>query len=55
MVQTRDLGQHSSGPQESVEIGGQGDVGAFVGMWRGRVAKFYSKYMATADTSKSKQ
>jgi hypothetical protein len=27
---------------------------AFVGMWRARVAEFYSKYMATADTSESK-
>jgi hypothetical protein len=29
--------------------------GAFVGMWRERVARFYSKYMATADAERANQ
>jgi hypothetical protein len=29
--------------------------GAFVGMWRDRVAHFYSKYMATADAERANQ
>ena len=29
--------------------------GAFVGMWRARVAEFYSKYMATASAGEAKQ
>jgi hypothetical protein len=28
---------------------------AFVGMWRERVAHFYSKYMATADAERAHQ
>ena len=31
------------------------EISVFVGMWRARVAEFYSKYMATAAAGEAKQ
>ena len=48
MVQTRDLGNTLPAVKHAWKSVDKLTSGAFVGMWRDRVAQFYSKYMATA-------
>jgi len=45
MVQTRDLAEYPSGHQRRWKTVDKLTSGAFVGMWRERVAHFYSEYM----------
>ena len=55
MVQTRDLAEYPSGRQTRVKSVDKLTSGAFVGMWRERVAHLQSKYMATAAAERANQ
>jgi hypothetical protein len=55
VVQTRDLAQYLPAVKQAWKSVDKLTSEAFVGMWRARVAEFYSKYMATAAAGRAKQ